>query len=165
MHAGDAATVARLHAASWRIAYRNILSAAYLGSAIDNDRNAVWAQRLNETTDDAFGLVAEVGHEAAAFAYVLRRPAHPYGNHLDNIHVAADFARQGIGRRLFAAISDTIIQRDWSRALQLWVYDANVNARQFYDALGGVRVDGALRDAPDGQQIPAGRYFWHDLVR
>ncbi len=163
LRADDAATVAQLHAESWRAAYRDILSAAYLASAVDADRLAVWTHRLNAVPDHAFGILAEVDERPAGFAYVSYVANPAYGNLLDNIHVSSDFARQGIGRRLFAVLSNEIVRRSWPNALHLWVYDANVGARRFYDALAGICVERGLRDAPDGQQIPAVRYYWSDV--
>lgn len=163
MRADDALTVAHLHAASWRVAYRDILSPAYLTTAIDADRHAVWTSRLHAIDTNAFGILAEVHHRAAGFAYVMRPADNVFGNLLDNIHVSPDIVRQGIGRLLFAAIAEELARRGWPAALHLWVYDANMPARQFYDAMAGVCVERRLQDAPDGQQIPAGRYYWDHI--
>ncbi len=163
MSLDDADAVAQLHAASWRVAYRHVLSESYLATAIDADRRDVWASRLRSADENAFGLMVDADSHSAAFAYVSRPSDPSYGNLLENIHVSARVTRHGVGRHLFVAVCQEIIRRDWSCALHLWVYDTNTGARRFYDALGGVRVGDGLRDAPDGQRIPAGRYYWSDI--
>ncbi|MBI5268002.1 MAG: GNAT family N-acetyltransferase, partial [candidate division Zixibacteria bacterium] len=42
----DAPAIAELHAASWRTAYRGVLSDTYLDGNIIDERTAVWHSRL-----------------------------------------------------------------------------------------------------------------------
>lgn len=43
---GDAAVIARLHAASWQAHYRGGLSDAYLDGPVEEERRRVWADRF-----------------------------------------------------------------------------------------------------------------------
>ena len=44
----DAAAIAKLHADSWRVAYRGMLSDEYLNGPVFDERLAVWTQFLQE---------------------------------------------------------------------------------------------------------------------
>ncbi|MCA2990971.1 hypothetical protein [Gemmatimonas sp.] len=51
LHTADAGTVAALHAASWRRAYRGILTYAYLDSDLEAERHAVGGWTTVHTPD------------------------------------------------------------------------------------------------------------------
>ncbi|MBI3789774.1 MAG: GNAT family N-acetyltransferase, partial [Gemmatimonadetes bacterium] len=55
----DATAIAVLHAASWRFAYRDALSAAYLAGDIVPEREALWTARLGRPLPTQRVIVAE----------------------------------------------------------------------------------------------------------
>lgn len=77
MEPTDTATVARIHADSWRSAYRGILRDEYLDHFVDDDRLALWQERLSQRAAAELGLIAVRGGNPVGFAYVLpnRDPA------------------------------------------------------------------------------------------
>ena len=71
--ATDAPQVARLHADSWRRHYRGAYSDLYLDGDVDDDRLAVWTQRLAHDTAERFTLVAERRDSLVGFVHVVDR--------------------------------------------------------------------------------------------
>jgi GNAT superfamily N-acetyltransferase len=140
MTADDAAIVARLHAASWRTAYRGILSDEYLAGEVELER------------------MYPVG-----FVFVLCDVDAVYGNLVDNLHVAPEARSAGIGPQLLAAAAAGIEERRWNRRVHLWVWDANMRARAFYKRMGGREVESTLKSAPDGTEAKSWRVVWDDV--
>ncbi len=162
--AGDAVLVAALHAASWRSAYRGILSDAYLASDVDFERAEFWRQRLGVLSDaDHFGLIAMHHGAPIGFVFVTRDADPIWGSLIDNLHVSAAMRSAGIGQRLLVAAADGIATRRWGHRVHLWVYDANVRARAFYARLGGTEVEGRVKAVPDGSRASTWRVAWDDL--
>jgi ribosomal protein S18 acetylase RimI-like enzyme len=161
---GDADAVAALHAASWRSAYRGILSDAYLNEAVDADRASTWQARLGEPGEGAFGTAALREGELVGFVYVKQVSDEPWRVLIDNLHVAPGERSAGIGPRLLDAAARGIDARRWGQRVHLWVYDANVRARRFFARVGGVEVEQVLKLAPDGQSLPEWRVAWTDAA-
>jgi hypothetical protein len=63
----DAEAIARLHAASWRTAYRGALSDAYLDGPIEAERIEVWRQRFESPSENQFVAVAESREQLDGF--------------------------------------------------------------------------------------------------
>jgi len=175
---GDAAQIAALHAASWRVAYRGMLSDAYLDGAVFEDRFRLWSARLATPDPAQYVAVVEAAtNDAGAEArnaqdgppqlagFVCAYAAHDatWGTLLDNLHVAPAFQRRGVGRQLMAAAG-------WCAAsgldarMYLWVLEANTSARRFYEHLGGRAVGGDTWSPPGGGAIARCRYAWSSLT-
>ncbi len=58
IHQSDVATIAALHADSWRSVYRGILSDEFLDADLIANREALWHKRLSELSDLNFGVLA-----------------------------------------------------------------------------------------------------------
>lgn len=162
MCAEDAEIVANLHAASWRSAYRGILSDDYLASDVVLERQSVWSKRLEVRDDSQFGTLASVGAVPVGFIYVMANVDPVYGTLVDNLHVVSEARSAGIGPRLLAAATDGIVEREWDRRVHLWVWDANMRARAFYARMGGREVETAMKSAPDGTEAQTWRVAWDD---
>jgi ribosomal protein S18 acetylase RimI-like enzyme len=87
-----------------------------------------------------------------------------YGTLLDNLHVSAGCQRSGIGRLLMKKSAKLILQRSNNRKMYLWVFEANQNARQVYERLGGKNVETVKKQNDDGTEAKACRYFWEDVT-
>ena len=159
----DAEFIARLHAESWRIAYRRILSDEFLDKQVAQDRQDVWRQRFTAPKDNQMVLVAEANRELCGFVCAYGREDAQWGTFIDNLHVRPECRRQGIGRRLMREIAR------WSRwhypdaGLYLSVVEANLPARRFYEALGAMNQESWLWEPPSGGKVTALRYVWRDL--
>ncbi len=165
MTSADAPVVAALHAESWRSAYRGILSNHYLDQLADAERLAVWSQRLGALDDGRFGVVAQDGHAAVGFVYVIANADPTWGSLIDNLHVALPVRSGGIGPQLLAAVARGIASRGWEPRAHLWVYDANVRARAFYARMHGREVETITKATPDGVAAKEWRVAWDDVAR
>jgi len=159
LRAGDAAAVARLHAASWRASYRGLLSDEYLDRQVESERAAVWQARLQQSPRDTQAGVAAVADdgELLGFAFIHRHEDPQWGTLIENLHAAPGRHGLGIGRSLLRWVCAQVPPDE---PLHLLVYDANTAARGFYERLGGrpqARMD---EIAPDGRPAVVWRYVW-----
>jgi GNAT superfamily N-acetyltransferase len=161
--AADAHAIARLHAESWRLAYRGILPDAYLDGPIASERLRLWQDRLGlaEGARPFVRVAEEIG--LAGFVCVLREEEAPWGLCLDNLHVLPPFRSRGLGRRLFAEAVRWAAAAAPGRPLHLWVFEANRAAALFYERLGGEPVETCAKEAVAGISRPSVRYAWQEL--
>lgn len=159
----DVEAVARLHAESWRTAYRGMLSDEYLDTRADADRLRHWTRRLATTSPGAFGVVAAQNGTPIGFAYLIEGGGDDGATLLDNLHVSPSARGGGIGPRLLDAAARGIVERGWNRRLELWVYTANAGARRFYERLDARLAASETADAADGGRVPAVSYVWDDV--
>jgi GNAT superfamily N-acetyltransferase len=150
--AGDAGRIAELHADSWRRHYRGAYAESYLDGDVSADRRSVWAARLAAPAHSATFLaeVAEHAGRTAGFVHVVFDDDARWGSLVDNLHVAHDLHRHGIGRRLLGQAARAAGEQAASRALYLWVLEQNIAAQRFYQALGAAPVETAMVPAPGG---------------
>lgn len=159
----DIETIAQLHAESWARAYDGILDARYLGEGLLADRRRVWQATLETPAPRACGWLATVGTEAAGFVYGTFDKDAEFGTHLENLHVHPAMHGRGIGRMLLTQMVQEAAARATSPTVFLWVYEANVSARRFYERMGGACVEIRPRAAPDGSMPLTCRYRWSAL--
>jgi len=161
--AADEPAIARLHADSWRTAYRGILRDDFLDGTVVANRRELWRTRFSEIDRaDQLILVSEESGEIQAFACAFLDADPEWGTLLDNLHVIPGLKGKGLGRRLMSKVAENI-QRHGLHSLHLWVYEQNRQARGFYERLGGVIADCVAEAAPDGSRVNALRYGWRDL--
>jgi GNAT superfamily N-acetyltransferase len=162
--AADEAAVARLHADSWRSTYRGILRDAFLDGPVDADRRDLWRTRFaGLDRPDQLLLVKEEGAEIQGFACAFFAADPEWGTLLDNLHVLPGLKGRGLGGGLMLAVAAQIQRLGHPPRMHLWVYEGNLNARRFYEAVGGVCTASVAELAPDGAQVNALRYAWQDL--
>lgn len=147
---GDADNVALLHADSWRRHYRGAYADAYLDGDIESDRRAVWSARLAAADAGTATILAEDDGRLVGFVHVVMDSDERWGSLLDNLHVAYDRQRGGLGTALIRAGATAVAERAASNAMYLWVLAQNTAAQQFYQALGGRCVERAAVPAPGG---------------
>lgn len=160
MTASDASAVAALHTASWQSAYRGVFDDEWLAVHAGADRAGHWARRFALLGDREAGVVAAEAGRLVAFAYLIADADPARGTLLDNLHVAPERRGSGLGRRLLAAAVGLAHSRGWPEGLHLWVFEANADARRFYERHGGEVVERVLYDAADGGAHPALCYAW-----
>jgi ribosomal protein S18 acetylase RimI-like enzyme len=160
----DEPAIARLHADSWRAAYRGILGDDFLDDTVVANRRELWRTRFSEIhRKDQLILVGEEHGEIQAFACAFLDADPEWGTLLDNLHVLPGLKRRGLGRQLISAVAENIRRHGLRSMLHLWVYEQNVQARGFYERLGGVVSDCVGEAAPDGSHVNVLRYGWREL--
>jgi GNAT superfamily N-acetyltransferase len=156
----DAQAVASLHTASWRTAYRSILSEAYLADA-HVERARHWQARMAAWNPArSFLAVAERNGEALGFACVMADAEPAHGALLDNLHVRPDAKGSGIGRKLLARAGAWVAATLPGTAMHLTVYLANEGAVGFYRRMGGIAGTPFDYRSPDGAAHPILRFVW-----
>ncbi|MCV2368665.1 GNAT family N-acetyltransferase [Roseateles oligotrophus] len=156
----DAHAVASLHAASWRSAYRGIISDAFLDADLSANRFAFWQQRLGAHASNSFGLLASEGDVPVGFAFAFPNAEPTWGTLLDNLHVLPELKGRGIGRGLLAAMAKRCCQVAGDEGLFLWVYESNSAARRFYESLGGQRFERRIVAVRGGGEAAEWRFAW-----
>ena len=123
----DAPALKALHMESWRTAYAAFAPAEVFAAPLEADMSQRWdtwpKDRLIRVADDG-GIIG--------FAAVDFRP-HPY---LDNLHVAPNLKRRGIGQRLMTDLASVLLEHGHQN-LALTVIEGNSRARAFYKRCGG----------------------------
>jgi GNAT superfamily N-acetyltransferase len=143
--AGDAALLAFLHTESWRSAYATLLDPAYLEHEMEGERSVHWLAHLPAVLAGLGHIyIAERPGETLGFVCVLRERDPDWGGYVDNLHVRPHLRGAGIGKVLLDAALGWLCSAGEARAY-LWVYEANLSARGFYEREG-------WRNA---QQLPA----------
>jgi ribosomal protein S18 acetylase RimI-like enzyme len=145
----DAEQVAALHADSWRRHYRGAYADAYLDGDVQADRRAIWSSRLAAPADSVT-VVAEDEQGLAGFVHVMLDEDAEWGSLVDNLHVAHDRRRSGIGAILLAHAGRGVLERAAHPSAYLWVLEQNAAAQRFYQACGGIRRDKAPVPPPRG---------------
>ena len=159
----DATGIARVHADSWRGAYRGIVPDDYL-DAIDVDE---WSERrrqdMEEMPEEWVSFVAEVNGRVVGWAVggPNREADTDHTGELYVIYLLPEYQRRGIGLKLIVTTAAWLLDRGL-RSMIVWVLAANWPARRFYEALGGAY----LREQQiniGGTLLPEVAYGWSDL--
>lgn len=84
-----------------------------------------------------------------------------WGSLIDNLHVRHSHQRHGIGRHLMQEAHTIITSDAAAGGMHLWVLEPNVNARAFYERLGGVCAERVAVDAsPTALDFTKLRMVW-----
>ena len=153
-----------MHAESWRSAYRGLLPDAYLDGPIFEERRALWVARMRAPgADRRLVLKAVQGGMLLGFACVLLDAEPSWGALLDNLHVKPTLKRQGIGRQLFDRARHWIQATAPRTSMHLTVIEENVDARRFYERIGGKVVEQMRKEVIEGVEVSVLRYRWDPL--
>lgn len=135
----DAAAIARVHVASWRSTYRDLLPDAFLASLTEPGYTDRWKRVLAEGSSRVY--VVQEPEEVVGFASGGRERAGEsgYAGELYAIYVMDGYQRRGHGRELVRAVVGGLREMGLEDMI-IWVLKDNLAARQFYERLGGVYV-------------------------
>lgn len=159
----DWEAIATLHAASWREAYRGLMSDAFLDGPVEADRRAVWHGRLIEERDGPHATsVAEDGASLIGLCSILPDHDAGWGSLIDNLHVRPGFTRQRLGRRLLTHTVRLLPPGVARSPIHLTVLAGNARAVSAYERWGGRRLETSVKPEPDGQELTVHRYGWAD---
>lgn len=128
----DAPGVARVHVASWQMAYPGLIDQAFLDSLEVASRTEIWSRILRQTRGRV--MVAESEGVIEGFCAVGPSTDEDWGE-VYAIYLAPDHWGEGLGRDLLAAGEQALVDDGHWRAL-LWVLDGNTRARDFYGRQG-----------------------------
>jgi ribosomal protein S18 acetylase RimI-like enzyme len=157
----DAEEIAALHADSWRRNYRGAYPDTFLDHEVFDDRRDVWRARLTRPEPNHRTVVADLCGEIVGFVHTNLDDDPAWGALLDNLHVAHDMKRRGLGSLLLAACARSVIDHAPTGHLYLWVLEQNTNAQAFYDERGGQCVERQCREPLPDYRL---RYVWNSPV-
>ena len=157
----DAASIARVHVASWRAAYAGIVSQAHLDSLDEAQFTERWQNWITTETSATF-YVAEVCGALCGFASAgpIRKPIAFYDGELYAIYLLPEMQRRGIGRALFASVAAALTSRELKHML-VWTLRDNPSTG-FYKRLGGDIVSEDVYEI-GGEKLAGVAYGWADI--
>lgn len=157
----DAEEIARVHVASWRVAYEGLMPAGYLQSLDVQARAERWRSTLAATDAKARVLVGEAGDGLVGFIAVGACRDEPtsciLSGEVTAIYLDPAHWGQGLGRGLLAAGRSSLVDMGFADAI-LWVLDTNARARAFYEADGWVFDGDVKTDESRGFAVREVRY-------
>jgi len=156
----DADAIASLHARSWRENYRGAFLDAFLDGDLPGERLAVWRARLERPADNQLVEVAIDGAQLAGFVCVYGAHDPRWGSLIDNLHVARECKRSGIGSALLARAADWLAAHHTDTPVYLLVLESNTPARSFYARLGGHDEGASTMESHGGARVRSCRYTW-----
>lgn len=147
--AEDVAQIAALHADSWRRHYRGAYADSFLDGDVAADRRSVWSGRLGAPSNTDTVLAERDGH-LLGFIHVVFDKDPRWGSLVDNLHVAHDQRRMGIGTHLLSRAAWAVRRRADGNAMYLWVLRQNTAAQRFYYSCAATLVETAPVLPPGG---------------
>jgi ribosomal protein S18 acetylase RimI-like enzyme len=145
--------IAPLHAASWKTAYRGIMSDHYLDYVVDGERQAHWRRKAQTlVAEDGEIFLATLADEPVGFLCMEGSPQMQVdieGAYVSNLHVMPRTKGQGIGTLLLEHGAAWARARGFNQ-MYLFVYEDNLAARAFYRGNGWHAVERTMSELPDG---------------
>jgi ribosomal protein S18 acetylase RimI-like enzyme len=158
----DASALGHIQVTSWRSAFRNIAPDDYLNHQVSESNQANdWKEILADSEQVVY--VAEVGDKTIAYAWAHREEdkAIEWDAELISMHILPEHKRQGIGQKLFTAVTEQL-EKQGCKSIYLWVLEDNHPSRKFYEALGG-QLAGSHQINLGGKDLTEVAYGWKDI--
>jgi GNAT superfamily N-acetyltransferase len=157
--AGDAAAIARVQVRGWLHAYSGFVDAQRLAEQTVERREPVWRELLGD--DAASGRTWVWDQDGTVAAFAAAGPARDAGlgpetGELYAIYVDPPAQGAGVGGAMLRRVEKWLAEAGFTRAV-LWTFEANGQARSFYERFGWRLDEGAPR-CPEEWWAPAVRY-------
>ena len=146
----DIPVIAALHIAGWKGAYGGIVNQDYLDSLTVEKRIKDWTEWMGSGESEIF--LAEENANPAGFVVIGRTKTPPPGSspirpshsgEIYALYLDPQFWRQGVGTALIKHAAQELKARKHS-SICLWVLEANVRGKAFYEKMGGQRLGGKM---------------------
>ncbi len=156
----DAAAIAAVQVAAWRVAYRGLLPDDTLDRLSVEDAEARWQERIDIAWGNTF-VAEQDGHIAGFVAGGKSQDPdddHETVGEVYVLYVYPETWRQGLGKALIETMIECLREARFQEAV-LWVLRGNQQAIGFYEATGFV-ADGAsqIKQRADGTEMTLVRY-------
>lgn len=131
----DAESIALVHDAAWRGAYRGIIPGRELERMIARRGSIWWRDAINRGSRV---IVMEFDEEVQGYASYgpNRVPSLPYQGEIFELYLAPEFQGLGFGRHLFKSARVDLSNHGYHSSL-VWALLENERAMDFYRRLGG----------------------------
>lgn len=146
--ADDLDAVAALFLACWRRSYRGVLPDRVVDLYDPVSARDLWQRSFADAPDGREVVLAERPDRTIVGVVTMGEdPGRPGVGHIFSLYVHPEAQGQGIGARLVSVAEDRLASSGYAEA-SLWVFEANVRARAFYERLDW-RPDGNHRVEPE----------------
>lgn len=137
----DAASIAKVHVASWQSTYKDIMPDDVLANLNIERRLQYWQQVIAKDASDVVLLIVEKDNKIIGFISggKPQESVEDYDGELYATYLLSEVQGQGIGRKLVQAFAEEM-QRRGFKNLVLWVLADNTHSKGFYEHLGGTIV-------------------------
>jgi GNAT superfamily N-acetyltransferase len=149
----DARSLAEVHAASWQLAYRDILSnSVRKGFTVDK-----WITKFQQMLAEDTQVIALIEDKGKILGYTIIGPNRDEDLKARNsgevwgLYISPDHWRKGLGTRLTKWACRELKSRGYDMAT-LWVFQKNLAARTFYQTMG-FASDGATKEVLPGAPL------------
>jgi ribosomal protein S18 acetylase RimI-like enzyme len=166
--AADGAELGRIQFECWHETYAGLVPDELLAGMCSVRRGRVWEEMLTEPSaySDLAAYIAEREGQVLGFGCFGRQAdtslLHKgYDGEISSIYLLKSVQRCGLGTALMQRMALDLQKRGCAGAA-LWVLRENIQARRFYERLGGVPVAEKKDERPSGVLIEVG-YGWSDL--
>ncbi len=134
----DAESIAAVHDAAWRGAYRGLIPGCELERMIARRGPRWWDAAIARGSRL---LVLDFGDAIGGYASYGRNRVSslPHRGELFELYLAPHFQGLGFGRKLFEAVRADLVENGYP-SLLVWALADNQPALGFYERLGGKRV-------------------------
>lgn len=156
----DAGAIAALHARSWRESYRGAFLDSFLDGDLVGERLAVWRPRLERPPESQLVQLAVEGGALRGFVCVYGAHDPEWGSLVDNLHVAGEAKRGGVGAALMRRAGEWLAARHPDLGVYLFVLEMNAPARRFYERIGGRNAGVSTMETHGGAIVRSCRYVW-----
>jgi GNAT superfamily N-acetyltransferase len=146
----DARSLADVHVASWQSAYRDIFS----DSVLEHFTIDKWVSKFQQMIAEQTQVIALIEDKRKILGYTIIGPNRDEDLKTENcgevwgLYISPDHWRKGLGTQLTKWACRELKSRGYKIAT-LWVFQTNLAAREFYQAMG-FASDGATKEVrPD----------------
>lgn len=134
--------------------------AARIDGAVVPNRLATWQKRLHEHRADRFACVAPDQDQVVGFICAFGNEDKSWGFYIDNLYIDLDYQHCGIGTELMCRTGRWLGEHYTNLGVYLWVMEANLSARTFYERIGARNRETVMKSDPGGGRAPNCRYTW-----
>lgn len=155
----DQAQMARIKIDGWRTAYDKIVASKYLNELDYDEQTYRYVSSFSEYKDLVF--VAVRGDEVLGYScFSLFDKDEKYDSELVSLYVKKSEANRGIGSALLIQTAKELLEKG-KKNMIVWCFSDNKNAIQFYEGLGGIKVE--TKDVKLGDEYYHECGFFFDL--
>lgn len=132
----DVIDISRIHALSWKAAYKSIVPQKYL----DELKEDFWVDAFNNWIKNDILTAKLIFNDdnipvgCAAYGNSRDKSLPDWGE-IISVYIRPDFFKMGFGTCLFNAVIQDMKNMGYSK-IYLWVLENNLNAKRFYEKQG-----------------------------
>lgn len=153
----DQVQIAHIKIDGWRCAYDKIIASKYLKSLDYEEQTQRYLSSFEEYKDLVF--VAVRRDEVLGYAcFSPRDKSNKYDSELVSLYIKKSESGRGIGSSLLIATAKELYSLGKNNMI-VWCFADNTNAIQFYEGLGGLKVEEKMAHIGEEDYLEYGYYF------